>query len=75
MSIYFGDHTLHHLFPTVDHSKLPLLYGVFHETCEQFHIPYRLMSQKELIWGKFAQLARIEPNENPSGYKEDNKDK
>merc|ERR1719300_856601 len=22
----YGDHQLHHLFPTVDHSKLPLLY-------------------------------------------------
>ena len=27
----FGDHQLHHLFPTVDHSKLPLLYPLLEE--------------------------------------------
>ena len=30
----FGHHTLHHLFPTVDHSKLHLLYPILEETCK-----------------------------------------
>ena len=28
----FGNHVLHHLFPTVDHSKLDLLWPPFSET-------------------------------------------
>lgn len=32
----FGLHQLHHLFPTVDHSKLPLLEGVLRDTCREF---------------------------------------
>jgi hypothetical protein len=37
---FLNDHTLHHLFPTVDHSKHKLLRKVFEETCKEFHIPY-----------------------------------
>ncbi len=29
----FGDHLLHHLFPTVDHSKLALLYPALQVGC------------------------------------------
>ena len=29
----FGDHQLHHLFPTIDHSKLPFLCPIFEKVC------------------------------------------
>ena len=37
-SISYGMHCLHHLFPTVDQSKLPLLVNMFNETCKEFII-------------------------------------
>lgn len=39
-SVSFGRHTLHHLFPTVDHSKLDLLQSVFEETCDEFSVRF-----------------------------------
>ena len=35
-STMFGDHALHHLFPTVDASRLHLLRGVLEKTCADF---------------------------------------
>lgn len=58
----FGDHALHHLFPTIDHGYLNDLYPVFLETCEEFGINWRLVTQFELVKGQYQQLARIEPN-------------
>ena len=57
----FGDHTLHHLFPTVDHSKLKHLYPVFLETCKQFNIDFELYTIPSLALGKYQQLARNQP--------------
>lgn len=34
----FGDHVLHHLFPTVDAVRLPLLYPAFKDVCFHFGI-------------------------------------
>lgn len=61
----FGDHALHHLFPTIDHGKLKYLYPIFLETCKQFGIEWRLSSQMELVKGQYRQLARIAPNCEP----------
>lgn len=58
----FGDHVLHHLFPTIDHGKLEYLYPVFLKTCEEFGLKWRLSSQMELTKGQYLQLARIKPN-------------
>ena len=57
----FGDHTLHHLFPTVDHSKLKHLYPVLLETCQEFNIDFELYSIPSLLIGKYQQLARNQP--------------
>lgn len=35
-SMSFGLHQLHHLFPTVDHARLPLLNSALHQTCQEF---------------------------------------
>mmetsp|Transcript_35944 Transcript_35944/g.67053 ORF Transcript_35944/g.67053 Transcript_35944/m.67053 type:complete len:566 (+) Transcript_35944:85-1782(+) len=39
-AVSFGRHTLHHLFPTVDHSKLNLLLPVFKQTCRDFGVRF-----------------------------------
>ncbi|XP_058451337.1 cytochrome b5-related protein-like isoform X2 [Malaya genurostris] len=57
----FGDHCLHHLFPTLDQGLLPQLYPVFYETCSEFQLKYREFPWWRLIIGQFQQLARIEP--------------
>lgn len=36
----FGRHLLHHLFPTVDHSKLNLLLPILKSTCSDFNVKY-----------------------------------
>ena len=33
---FFGEHHLHHMFPTVDHYYLPLLQPAFKQTCKEF---------------------------------------
>ncbi|KAK5641851.1 hypothetical protein RI129_010398 [Pyrocoelia pectoralis] len=62
---HFGDHALHHLFPTIDHGMLQHLYPVFHRTCKQFGVQFRMTSQFELLYGQFRQLARIRRNKVP----------
>jgi hypothetical protein len=39
-SVTFGNHILHHLLPTVDHSKLPLVRDVFLKTCKEFSVDF-----------------------------------
>jgi cytochrome b involved in lipid metabolism len=58
--ITFGHHTLHHLFPTVCHSKLPLLEGVFVETLKEFEEEWIKFPHWELYLGLYKQLARTE---------------
>ncbi|XP_052127157.1 cytochrome b5-related protein [Frankliniella occidentalis] len=58
----YGDHALHHLFPTVDHCRLPALYPVLYQTLEEFGVEYRFSNTWELFVGAFKQLARTEPN-------------
>merc|ERR1712029_335839 len=41
----FGDHQLHHLFPTVDHSKLHHLYPVLEQTCREFNVNKKLTTR------------------------------
>lgn len=61
----FGDHCLHHLFPTVDHGMLELLYPKFIEVMEKYDIHLRMVSNWELFKGGFQQLIRTTPNKNP----------
>lgn len=59
--ITFGHHTLHHLFPTLDHGLLPQLHEVFIETCKDFEIELREYPWWPLIVGQFQQLLRDKP--------------
>ena len=47
----FGNHALHHLFPTVDHSKLDALYPAFLQTCREFAFDYQYMEGTEMLVG------------------------
>lgn len=58
----FGDHTLHHLFPTLDHSLIPLLQDIFNETCKEFGLELTPKSFTTIILGQFKQLVRVTPN-------------
>lgn len=56
----FGHHTLHHLFPTVDHSKLHLLYPALEETCAEFGLQFKTLSQWQMFKGMHLQLMRTQ---------------
>ncbi|XP_055306178.1 cytochrome b5-related protein-like [Sitodiplosis mosellana] len=58
----FGDHALHHLFPTLDHGILHELYDDFFETLLQFEAECQCYPWFfETIKGQFKQLSRTEP--------------
>lgn len=63
--INYGNHTLHHLFPTIDHSKLIYLYPIFIKTCEEFGLEFSISTQMNLIKGQFVQLLRDKPHLTP----------
>lgn len=58
----FGEHTLHHLFPTLDQGLLPQLHDVLIETCRDFDVEFRKFSWYKLFIGQFKELARNEPS-------------
>lgn len=61
----FGDHCLHHLFPTIDHGKLEYLYPVFNKVCDRFGVKLRMTKQVDLIIGQYRQLVKEKPNRKP----------
>ncbi|XP_034238561.1 cytochrome b5-related protein-like [Thrips palmi] len=63
----YGDHALHHLFPTVDHCRLPALYPVLRETLAEFGVEYRFTTTWELFKGAFRQLGRTSTNPEAPG--------
>jgi len=64
---HFGDHSLHHLFPTLDHSVLPFLHSIFYETLEEFKGQAREQSILAHIIGQHKQLVRTAANPVPNG--------
>ncbi|KAL0272535.1 UNVERIFIED_CONTAM: hypothetical protein PYX00_005467 [Menopon gallinae] len=56
--ISFGEHALHHMFPTLDHRKLPALNPYLEETCKEFNVDYKLKTYANLVSGMYRQLAR-----------------
>ncbi|KAF6203770.1 hypothetical protein GE061_002105 [Apolygus lucorum] len=55
----FGDHCLHHLFPTLDHTTLSSLYPEFLQTCQEYGLELRSCSLWEAVRGQFLQLSRV----------------
>uniref|UniRef100_A0A1B6H6A9 Cytochrome b5 heme-binding domain-containing protein n=2 Tax=Homalodisca liturata TaxID=320908 RepID=A0A1B6H6A9_9HEMI len=60
--VTYGDHSLHHLFPTIDHVHLSSLYPVMEQTCREFGYNFKLKTTWDLVTGQFRQLMRNEPN-------------
>lgn len=61
----FGDHTLHHMFPTLDHATLSKLYPVLEETAKEFGVEFQIWTAWELMKGQFLQLSRSTANPLP----------
>lgn len=57
----YGQHILHHLFPTLDHAVLPQLREILFETCKEFEADLRVYPWFELFIQQFIQLTRTEP--------------
>jgi len=64
----FGAHPLHHLFPTVCHSKLKYLKPIVEETVLEFSEKYPELTQLELYIGTFKQMSRVKKH-STSQYK------
>lgn len=61
--IMFGEHTLHHFFPTLDFCYLQELIPIYEETLKEFEIDG--MNNKPILKtfvGTFKQLTRNEPH-------------
>lgn len=63
--VTFGNHALHHLFPTIDNAHLPKIYPIFYKTCKEFGINFKFANFWITTKGQFQQLARNKPNPNP----------
>ncbi|KAL4707905.1 hypothetical protein ACJJTC_013696 [Scirpophaga incertulas] len=59
---FFGDHSLHHLFPTLDHAVLPYLYPTFLKHCEQFKANFRTTTQFDLFIGQIKMAMKKDVN-------------
>lgn len=47
----FGDHALHHMFPTIDHGILEHLYPALFKVMDKFNVNLRMVSQVDTILG------------------------
>ncbi|XP_026755581.1 cytochrome b5-related protein-like [Galleria mellonella] len=59
---FFGDHTLHHLFPTLDHGLLPHFYPALLKNVEKFKVKFRTTTQFELFIQQIKVTMKREPN-------------
>ncbi|KAI9006775.1 hypothetical protein DFJ74DRAFT_376490 [Hyaloraphidium curvatum] len=57
----FGDHTLHHLLPAVDHAYHRWAYPELAKTCNEFGVRFEFLTFWEMVGGFFRQLRRREP--------------
>lgn len=58
---HFGDHVIHHMFPSLDQSELPSLRETFINTCHEFDWELRRYTLWEAVIEQFKQLGRTEP--------------
>lgn len=59
----FGEHALHHLFPTLDHAYLSECHDVLAKVCKQFGHDCEYKTNFELFKGQLQQLSRTIPND------------
>ncbi|EDW04019.1 cytochrome b5-related protein [Drosophila grimshawi] len=66
---HFGEHALHHMFPTLDHGVLKQLYPELQQTLAEFKCELREINHWGHIKGQNQQLLRTKPNPIPQGSK------
>lgn len=59
---HFGEHILHHLFPTIDHGLLPQLYPLLWQTLHEFHEQLYQYPLLQHILQQNLQLLRTQPH-------------
>jgi fatty acid desaturase len=59
---HYGEHIVHHMMPSVDHSVLHLFWDILEETCKEFAADLRLIPIKKAALMQFQQLGRTEVN-------------
>lgn len=57
----FSDHTLHHLFPALDHAYLRYAYPALAQTCNEFGVRFEFRSTGSMLRSTIDQTSRIEP--------------
>lgn len=68
----YGNHILHHLFPTLDHGLLDTVRPIYEKTAAEFGLPDELVhspvpkGQWHYVLGMFGQLGRVEPRSSPA---------
>ncbi|KAF5308058.1 hypothetical protein FQR65_LT06433 [Abscondita terminalis] len=64
--VMFGDHALHHLFPTLDHAYLQYLYPLLEETLKEFNFKsINITTTPDIYLGFYRQAARELPKTIP----------
>ncbi|KPJ18939.1 Cytochrome b5-related protein [Papilio machaon] len=56
----FGEHALHHMFPTLDHLVLKYLHPLFLQTCDKYKANYRVSTQFEMVLGQIKETMRTD---------------
>ncbi|KAL0832747.1 hypothetical protein ABMA28_000922 [Loxostege sticticalis] len=56
----FGEHALHHLFPTLDHAVLRYLHPIFLDLCDKFQANYRVSTQFQVVIGQIKETMRTD---------------
>nr|AIM40226.1 desaturase [Cydia pomonella] len=59
----FGDHYLHHLFPTLDHAELKYLYPILYEHCSKYEEQLRTTTFYKALISHCKQLIRNTPHD------------
>lgn len=54
----FGEHALHHMFPTLDHTVLKYLHPLFIKVCEKYKANYRVSTQFQMALGQIKETMR-----------------
>lgn len=57
---FFGNHVLHHLFPTLDHAVLTYLYPTFVEHAKKYRANFRMTSQFDLFIGQYKSTLKTD---------------
>ncbi|KAI9005561.1 hypothetical protein DFJ74DRAFT_773841 [Hyaloraphidium curvatum] len=63
--VTLGDHTMHHLFPTIDHAYHRFLYADLARTCKEFGVRFEFTTLWDMIKGFYTSQSRTELNSEP----------